>query len=467
MPDIQTQDLLAKERDLINRLRASDPSRVTRPATPDPDFIMGRIGVTYLPNDRPSGYLRLYPQDFLVEEVLADGQPVSLVANPSFASSDDQRTLWADLIKAGISGPHAITDLAEGLRIDPSMIGFAGIKDSIAVTSQRLSLRGVTKEAIDAFAHERMWIRPIAYGSGASQPGDLLGNRFTIVIRSDSDEPIDASLDVLSRRGFYNIFGQQRFGPRLISHRLGQLLLKNDIERMLQMYFGEPGPFDIPLFRDVRKAMGESFGDWKAMLGIAENFPFTMREEIRVLRALNADPRKTRAALSTIKDQVKLWAFAYGSWLINRRISSLVESGAEMPRELKLPLTPTGALPEYQEMMQQDGTLNYREALGFFPYVPTSTKGIPSMVIPSGATSMRIPQGWVMRFSLGKGSYATSYLSHIFKFYEGLPVPEWVPKEEVDAFKEIGEGSLDPIKERFAPVLVRRDIVQEDEGGQE
>lgn len=461
---MRTQDLQEMERELIARVRAANPDRVTRERSPDPDFIMGRIGVTYLPSNRPEGYLRLYAQDFLVEEILTDGTLVPLMSTASFQNSEDQRTLWIDLIKAGISGPHAVTDLCSGLGADPTQIGYAGIKDSIAITSQRMSLRGISKEAVDAFHHERLLLRPIRYGSGALQPGDLAGNRFTILVRSSSMDSIDAQLNVIQRRGFYNIFGPQRFGPRLISHRLGQVILKQDIEKALRMYFGEPGPFDVPLFRDVRKALGESFGNWKDMLDVASNFPFTLRDEIRVLEELVQSPQKTRAALSIIKDQVKLWVYAYGSWLMNRHLSACVESGTEPPAELRLPLTPTGALSEYRAMMEQDGTLSYRDALQQYPYIPTSTKSIPSMVLPSGMTATKIPQGWIVRFSLGRGAYATSCLSHIFRFYEGVPVPSWVPDGVVDPLQEMGEGNLEELQKRFAHVLVRRDTIQQAEG---
>jgi tRNA pseudouridine13 synthase len=464
---MQTQDLHAQEKELVDRVRASNPERVYREHSPDQDFILGRIGVTYLPQNRPAGYLRLYPHDFLVEEILTDGRVIPLSGAPAFQDQEDRRTLWADLVKAGISGPHAVTDLAAALGIEMDRIGYAGIKDAMAVTSQRLSLRGVTREEAEAVNHARLFLRPIEYGSGALQPGDLAGNRFTILIRSSSEDSIDAQLDVLQRRGFYNIFGPQRFGTRLISHRLGQSILKNDIERVLRMYFGEPGPFDVPLFSDVRKALGESYGDWDAMLEVASNFPYTLRDEIKLLKALRQDPKKTRAALSIIKDQVKLWVYAYGSWLMNRTLSAHVENGTEPPRDLRLPLTPTGPLPEYEALMRQDGTLAYRDALAMFPYIPTSTKSIPSMVIPVDLEQKRVPQGWIIRFSLGKGSYATSCLSHVFKLYEGLPVPEWVPGGDIDTFQELGESDLADIRARFKDVLVRRDVIQQETGGEE
>ena len=73
-----------------------------------------------------------------------------------------------------------------------------------------------------------------------------------------------------------------------------------------------------------------------------------------------------------------------------------------------------------------------------------------------------VPEGWVVRFVLPKGAYATSYLSHIFQVHEGMPIPEWGKLEEVDSFNALGEGSMEEIKNRFAKVMVRRDLRHEE-----
>lgn len=461
MAEGMTAKLQEQERALIEKIRATNSARVERPASPDPDLILGRIGITYLPSNRPNGFLRLYPTDFIVEEILTDGVVVALNSSVSFQESEDRRTLWIDVIKAAIAGPYAMNDLAQSLQIDETKIGYAGIKDALALTAQRVTLRGVTREQLQNVQSDHLLLRPVSYGNGMLQPGGLHGNRFTIVVRSGQSEAIDDSMHELARHGFLNFFGSQRFGSRLISHLLGQRLLQNDVDGALRMYFGEPGPFDIPLFRDVRLALAESYGDWQGMLDIANHFPFTLRSELKVLQALCADPTKTRAALGVIKDQVKLWVYAYGSWLVNRRFSKLVKQGQEIPSEIALPLAEMGPLPEYHEDMEKDKTTNYMAALKVYPYLNASGKPITARMIPEDLQWKKIPQGWVVRFSLGKGAYATSCLSHVFRLYDALPVPEWAPKEEVDGLREIGDGSLDAFKTHFGPILGRRDLRNE------
>ncbi len=457
-----TADAWKRQQELIESVRATRPELLERNAPPDQNLVLGRIGVTFLPADRPQGYLRLTPQDFLVEEIAKDGRIARLSAGEPFQDAEDRRTLWADLVKASISHPHAMSDLQKVFGIDANRVGYAGIKDALALTCQRITLRGVTREQAE-ITHPHLLLRPVAYGSGALQPGDLMGNRFTIVVRAENDASIDPVMEKIRTEGFLNFFGSQRFGTRLVSHRMGQKLLQGDIDGTLKIYFGEPGLFDVPLFREVREAMANLFGDWEAMKNIAARFPYTMHEEIKVLDALIADPRKTRMALGQIQSQVKMWIYAYGSWLINRRMSQAVERGEKLPDALALPLGSHGPLPEYREFMQNDGTLQYLEGLKLFPYVQPSDKTIQARMIPGDLAWKRISAGWIIRFALGKGAYATSFLSHAFRLSEGMPVPEWVNGDEVDALKEIGDGSIEELKKRFAEVLVRRDLVKETE----
>ena len=449
------------ERRTVEAIRSIDPKRTDRQEIPNPDIIMGRIGVTFLPADRADGYIRLFPQDFLVEEVTNDGQIVHIDSKAEFADSEDRRTLWADMIKIRLSGPYALQELERSLGLEKSQIGAAGIKDALAITAQRLSLRGLDKSKLENLNHPNIILRPVSYGSGALQIGHLKGNRFTIMVRGQVEESrqmIHRSLKHIQEKGFLNFFGPQRFGSRLNVHQLGKKLLQNDMQGLLKAFFCEPGPFDVPLYRELREAMSQSYGDWDRMLQLACHFPFSMKEEMTVINALKQDSRKTRFALSLIKEQVRLWVYAYGSWLINRTISQAVNSGEILPAELPMPFSPQGPLPLYRDLMEQDGTLDFLNVLSQYPYINLSDKTIPAIMMPSGLEAKEVPQGWIVRFELGKGAYATSLLSHLIRMHEGLPIPGWVPLQEVDALKIMGDGSLDNVLEKFKPLMTRRDL---------
>jgi len=304
---------------------------------------------------------------------------------------------------------------------------------------------------------------PVAYGNGALQPGSLRGNRFTIFVRTDSDAPIDHLLTALGEQGFYNFFGAQRFGPRLHAHLLGQKILQGDADGAVKLFLTSPGVFDVPFFRDTRNRLSELYGDWDEMLALAERFPFTMKDEIIVLKSLQQDPRKTRLALAQIREQTKMWVYAYGSWVINRYISDHVNRGEDIAEFIPLPLSSMGVPAEYRSYMKEDGTENYLSALQGYPFIQPSDKDIPSRMMPFGLKWEHLDQGWVVRFALHKGAYATSCLSHVFRLYEGMPIPAWVKGGEIDSFEIIGDGTIKPWHDRLASVLKRRDEIGRDE----
>lgn len=59
-----------------------------------------------------------------------------------------------------------------------------------------------------------------------------------------------------------------------------------------------------------------------------------------------------------------------------------------------------------------------------------------------------VPQGIAINFSLGKGEYATSFLSHFVNLLGG-EVPEGIDKEVVDVKKILGNKSAQQTLEYF------------------
>lgn len=449
--------LLEQERANLERQRREHPETLFRSEPPTQDFIFPSIGIDGLPLDRPTAYLRLYPQDFLVEEISQAGSEVRLTEFPSFIDSENHRTLWAVFIKAKMMQFDALKELATGLGIPQESIGYAGIKDAIAITSQCLSLRGVTKEQAERFHHKQMLVLPYAYGNGSLQSGNLQGNRFTITLRTSEACNPDLIRNRLEKP-FWNFFGIQRFGSRFSAHKFGQSLLQGNVDACLKLFFTQEGLCDLPFHRSIRKQLAEAYGDWKAMEKICEPLPFTLMDEIRVLQALQQDPRKTRGALSLIREQVRMWVYAYGSWLMNRELSRLMQSGEEPPATIPIPFSPNGPYEAYAKTMRAEGTDRYREVFAQYPFLSMSDKTVPTRMEPQNVQIKTIPQGCIVRFSLDKGAYATTCLSHAFQIVEGLPVPSWVQDGPIDGMKMLGEPSLQSLLESFdSSVLARRD----------
>lgn len=452
-----------QEHAFLQKIRREQPDALFRAEPPAQDIAFPHIGILGLPADRPHAYIRLYPQDFLVEEVPLDTHTVEITNVPTFQDNDDKRTLWVNMIKAHMSEFDALKELASGLNIPPEAVSYAGIKDTVAITSQRLAIRGATLEQIAAFKHKRIMVHPFAYGNGALQAGNLLGNTFTLTLRTKETFQTDL-LEQRLNRPFWNFFGPQRFGSRVLSHKLGQAILQGNIDGCLKLFFTEPGVNDVPFYRDLRKQLADAYGNWHKMDEICSVLPLSLGHERTVLAALKLDPRKTRAAIGAIKDQVRMWVHAYGSWLMNRELSRLMALGVNPPATIPTPYSPRGPSPLYAETMKQEGTDRYMEIFPQYPYLLMNDKTIPTQINPQGVCVEQISQGCVVRFSLDKGAYATTCLSHAFQIVEGLPVPSWVQDGFVDGFATLQEKPLESILQNFEEdALKRRDAFLDDE----
>ena len=159
------------------------------------------------------GRLRASPEHFEVEEI------------PLYEASGEGEHLYINVTRIGQTTKDVQADLARLFGIERSQVGFAGLKDKYARTSQTFSLavgRQGAGFAADAGAKveaalpvEVNWAR---FHTNKLKTGHLLGNRFSIVV-SQLECAIDECLarcsaiqQTLLQRGVPNYFGSQRFG---------------------------------------------------------------------------------------------------------------------------------------------------------------------------------------------------------------------------------------------------------------
>ena len=299
-----THQLWQSEQEYLEQVNQKKPELVTRTKPVDPDVVLERIGIFGLPDQRPQGYIKYLPQDFIVEEITKNGELMSIQPEKTRPDNDpDKRTLWVKMIKTNSATLDALQNFTAASGIGQDKVGYAGIKDAVAVTSQMLSLRGVEWEQIKDLKAPNLYLDPVKYGKGALQVGDLQGNRFTILIRTPENITVDwlvAEIEKMREKGFWNFYGPQRFGNRYLSHKWGWHIIKGDIDGCLKSFLTEPGPFDLPLWVEYRKKLAEIYGDWGEMHRIMSQMPYTFRYEMQVLEALRKDPQKTRNAISKI-----------------------------------------------------------------------------------------------------------------------------------------------------------------------
>lgn len=156
------------------------------------------------------GRLRAEPEDFIVDEDLG------------FAPAGAGAHVLIRVRKRSANTEWVAREIARAAGCRPGDVGFAGLKDRHAVTTQWFSvpsprgaayvgdmisklssLKGEGFEVLESHAHSKKLPR-----------GALAGNRFTIRVRDVliDDAAMGARVQAIARDGLPNFFGPQRFG---------------------------------------------------------------------------------------------------------------------------------------------------------------------------------------------------------------------------------------------------------------
>jgi len=173
------------------------------------------LDLPYITESSPGigGQLRVTPEHFVVDEL------------PLYEPEDQGQHLYVRLTKVGMTTKDVQKQLEKLFEQGRNDVGFAGMKDKHARTTQTFSLKiGHQSDDFPAEAIKRIeenmsvtveWAR---LHKNKLKNGHLLGNRFTIVI-TDLDMPAAEALEQvqsiaqqLRTSGLPNYFGPQRFG---------------------------------------------------------------------------------------------------------------------------------------------------------------------------------------------------------------------------------------------------------------
>jgi tRNA pseudouridine13 synthase len=166
-----------------------------------------------------TGMFRATPEDFEVDEILG------------FTASGEGPHALLRVRKRGANTEWVARELARSAGVKPFEVGFAGLKDRNAVTTQHFTVprgkraaeefvgvAGEGYEVLSAEAHQRKLPR-----------GALDGNRFTLSVRglSCDSQLLNDRMARIAAGGVPNYFGEQRFGRE--AGNLAQVLRAADV----------------------------------------------------------------------------------------------------------------------------------------------------------------------------------------------------------------------------------------------
>ena len=280
------------------------------------------------------GVIKAYVDDFVVEEVLVDGSKAKvngdLPKSVLGSTFQKQRFLLCVLIKRNWDTFIAIKNIAKSLGINQARVQFAGIKDAKAITAQHISIENVSIDEVMRVDVKDVHVLPVGYVREMLSMFYLLGNNFTIIIKS-----IHSSLEILEEQvsqivneldsigGIPNFFGHQRFGTtRPITHLVGKALVSSNFEEAAMLFLAKPSVHEHPESRKARQEL-EVTKDFKQAF---ENFPKQLRFERVMLNHLADNPDDFVGAFQHLPVKLQaLFVQAHQSYLFNRFLSERVK----------------------------------------------------------------------------------------------------------------------------------------------
>jgi len=415
------------------------------------------------------GRLKTRYEDFLVEEIITDNEILSYkdwlnepLGEPTLQG---KKTKFVNFTvqKMGISTMDVSNIIASSLRLPRNLVGYAGLKDKRAVTVQRMSAPTRAASGLGSLELSNIEIRDIEYSRQLIQIGDLLGNRFTILLR-DLDVSLDKALEVaeeVQSSPLLNYFGIQRFGiARPNTHIAGKHLIMRDFEGMIRSILCIPGEYENQEILDARAELADSLTPTEKIIDV---FPKDLNYERTVMYELMKQPGEFKRAVTRIPPRIlTLMVHAYQSFLFNQMLSMRIKRGLSHvipePGDFLIALNETHAGRDawlyvsestLEERREQVAKMEYALALpspGYATRLPPTKQSemvkevlknehvtlkdfrdpqMRSIDAPGGfhRTSITLSdwqasikdEGLLVKFSLRKGSYATIVLRELMK----------------------------------------------------
>jgi tRNA pseudouridine13 synthase len=408
---------------------------------------------TYItPQKGIGGSIRNKYEDFYVEEI------------PETLPSGTGPNTWILIEKVSRNTLDVVLDIARELHLSRKRMGFAGMKDKAAITRQWICISNIKPDELSDLEEllYNVEILKIAQNEKKLRIGQLVGNKFRILIRETADPKKDAGtaqeiLTQLIRSGVPNYYGWQRFGKnRPNTHIVGKFLIKNDLKGAVDSYIGNPYLKEANHIKVARELYDEGYHQ-----EAYESMPSGMRYEKMMLRKLIKEKKNKgelteesykKALLSLPKPLSRMFVNAFQSFLFNKAVSERVKMGVNHYIEGDIIIdNEEHLIHEFQEDQIQEQIMNFEA----HPTAPLFGTKVPLAEGVVGVMERRIlvqekieledfkvpkmpklgshglrrairfkiwdvkvdykDEGVLMEFSIPKGCYATAVLREIMK----------------------------------------------------
>jgi len=380
--------------------------------------------------------LKKSPEDFIVEEI-GENWPCTITVpfpvnkNPEVTLKPEEAKdfVWCELEKRDIDHFQAIKEVAMQLKKSVRSIGYAGSKDRLAHTSQRISIFQSNIEDIKKFHHEKIYLKNIKWGKRKIKIGYLDANRFRITLRDiDKKDAIKNAQRIRSTSSFPNYFGSQRFGSvRENNVKVGLLLLKRKFKEALEEILFGDSPKEREDIQEVRRRLKKEQNYQEAL----NYFPKILQLEKSLLPSLAKDPNNYLEAINKAeRKNMLLCVNAVQSKIFNEILEQALEEGIDFREEGQRSIPLFGYKMKFSRgrlgEIEEEVLTRYKLTLEDFniteiPYLRITGSYRKALIYVNDVTAdiedddqHTEAKKMLLNFTLPSGSYATTFLEEFF-----------------------------------------------------
>jgi tRNA pseudouridine13 synthase len=276
---------------------------------------------------------RFSPEEFIVEEIRPDGTILELNRKMALAidgSAKGENFFTHFILQKRQWNTHqAIKEIASRLHVSEKRFSFAGTKDRNSISTQLCSVYGVEQDKVAFVTAKDISINGAWIAREKIRLGDLLGNRFTVILNEENCGKKVAGSGLLERaeqKNFLvpNFFGEQRFGLRQNTHLIGKKLVEGNYASAVMDFLcaGED-----ELGKEAREKLREEKDFAKALA----YFPKHLKYERTVLSHLAQHPTDFIGAFRKLPRTLQLmFVHACQSFLFNKMLEKRIAEGNEL-----------------------------------------------------------------------------------------------------------------------------------------
>lgn len=202
--------------------------------------------------------LKLYPEDFIVSEVVT-----------LYPSNKGDYSLYL-LKKENLTTWEALGKIAKKWRLSLKNFGYGGLKDKKALTLQYITIKNGLKRDLKEKNFELIYLGRTQIPLDKNQ---LLGNNFEIVVRDVSlkEEILKTKIEEIQEFGLPNYFDEQRFSSVKESKEFpAKEIILGNYEKALYLILAYSSFDEIKSSKKLRECLKKNWKQWENCLELAK-----------------------------------------------------------------------------------------------------------------------------------------------------------------------------------------------------